>query len=105
MKNLSNLFFFTVSCFWKSVNWTSCRSFFFLFGACKNVLSYLLDEKAAEDDIDDEIENVNNVVHMNNHRLHESRTAKNTSNKQEEMDKYCLSSWTLNKLKNTTYPR
>ena len=42
---------------------------------------------------------------MNNHRLHETRTAKNTSNEQEEMDKYCLSSWTLNKIKNTSYPR
>lgn len=69
------------------MNWTSCRSFFFLFGVCKNVLSCLLDEKAAEDDIDDEIENVNNVVHMNNHRLHETRTAKNKSNEEEEMDK------------------
>lgn len=92
-----------VSCFWKSVNWASCCSFFFLFGACKNILSCLLYEKAAEDDIDDEIETVNNVVYMNNHSLHETRTV-NTSNKQEEMDKYWISSWTLNKLKNTSYP-
>lgn len=27
---------------------------------------------------------------MKNHRLHETRTAKNTSNEQEEMDKYAV---------------